>query len=220
LTPVDNPTAYGLVETDPAGNVQAFVEKPKAEEIRCDTINAGVYVLEADTLDRIPPDTPYSIERGYFPSLIARGETFVAHIYRGYWIDIGTPEKYRQAHHDIMTGRFRAAPFLQAPGTMMVSPDARVGAEVAFAGPCFVGGGTTIDRGARIGAYTVIGEGCHIGEGAWVDGAILWPGTVVGAHARVGAILAGRGCRFGDFSTLSHDAVFGDGSIVTEYSKA
>jgi NDP-sugar pyrophosphorylase family protein len=101
----------------------------------------------------------------------------------------------------------------------MVSPEARVGAEVEFAGPCFVGAGTTIERGARIGAHTVIGEGCHIGEGASIDGAILWPGTVVGAHARVGAILAGRGCRFGDFSALSREAVFGDGSIVTEYSK-
>src|SRR6187200_2949784 len=90
LTPVDNPTAYGLVETDKAGKVLRFLEKPTADQIVCDTINAGIYVLEPDTLDRIPKDEVYSIERGYFPSLVQNGETFVAYVYRGYWIDIGT----------------------------------------------------------------------------------------------------------------------------------
>ena len=68
-------------------------------------------MLEPDTFDRIPKDTPWSIERSFFPSLIERGETFVAYVYRGYWIDIGTPEKYMQVHRDIMDGRYRAAPF-------------------------------------------------------------------------------------------------------------
>lgn len=120
LTPVPNPTAYGLVETDEAGNVQAFVEKPTADQIRTDTINAGIYVLEPSTLDRIPPETVYSIERSYFPSLVAQRETFVAYVYRGYWIDIGTPAKYFQAHHDIMDGAFDAPPFAGQAGQPVV----------------------------------------------------------------------------------------------------
>src|SRR6476661_8014680 len=96
LTPVDNPMAYGLVETDAQGNVGRFLEKPNPDEITCDTINAGIYVLEPETFDRIPKDTPWSIERSFFPSLIERADTFVAYVYRGYWIDIGTPEKYQQ----------------------------------------------------------------------------------------------------------------------------
>src|SRR5690348_3770665 len=126
LTPVDNPSAYGLVETDADGNIQRFLEKPKPDEITCNTINAGIYVLEPDTFDRIPKDTPWSIERSYFPSLIERGETFVAYVYRGYWIDIGTPEKYTQVHRDIMDGRFHAGPFASAPGAAWISPGARV----------------------------------------------------------------------------------------------
>src|SRR5512134_3911035 len=78
LTPVENPTAYGLVETDPAGNVTRFLEKPSPDEITTNNINAGIYVLEPDTFDRIPKDVSWSIERSYFPSLIERGETFVA----------------------------------------------------------------------------------------------------------------------------------------------
>src|SRR3954468_8304277 len=65
LTPVDNPSAYGLVETDASGNIQRFLEKPAADEITCNTINAGIYVLEPDTFDRIPQNTPWSIERSF-----------------------------------------------------------------------------------------------------------------------------------------------------------
>src|ERR687884_1679844 len=114
LTPVENPSAYGLVETAADGNIRRFLEKPKPEEITTHNINAGIYVLEPDTFDRIPNDVAWSIERSYFPSLVERGETFVAYIYQGYWIDIGTPEKYMQVHRDIMDGRYsgyRAAPF-------------------------------------------------------------------------------------------------------------
>src|SRR6185436_9074136 len=141
LTPVDNPTAYGLVETDAQGNVERFVEKPDPAQIRCDTINAGIYILEPDTLSRIPADTVYSIERGYFPSLVENHETFVAYIYRGYWIDVGTPEKYRQAHRDIMAGRFPAPPFAKTAGTAYVSPEAKIEAGAVVEAPSFIDAG-------------------------------------------------------------------------------
>src|SRR5437764_7984190 len=105
LTPVENPSAYGLVEIDEHGDIRRFLEKPNPDEITCDTINAGIYVLEPDTFDRIPKETPWSIERSFFPSLIERGETFVAYVYDGYWIDIGAQAQYMQVHHDIMHDR-------------------------------------------------------------------------------------------------------------------
>src|SRR5215813_233975 len=137
LTPVDNPTAYGLVETDARGNIRRFLEKPNPDEITCDTINAGIYVLEPDTFDRIPKDVPWSIERSFFPSLIDRGETFVAYVDRGYWIDIGTPEKYMQVHEDIMDGRYCLAPFSGAPATTWIAADARIEEGAIVEGPCF-----------------------------------------------------------------------------------
>src|SRR5216117_3865080 len=126
LTPVENPRAYGLVETDATGNIRRFLEKPSPDEITCDTINAGIYVLEPDTFDRIPADTAWSIERSFFPSLIEQGEIFVAYVYRGYWIDIGTPDKYMQVHRDIMDGRYTAPPFVGQHGLTWVSPHAQV----------------------------------------------------------------------------------------------
>jgi NDP-sugar pyrophosphorylase family protein len=220
LTPVDNPMAYGLVETDDQGNVLRFLEKPSADEIRCDTINAGIYVLEPETLDRIPADTVYSIERGYFPSLIERGETFVAHTYRGYWIDIGTPAKYQQAHRDIMSGHFSAPPFAGAANTTWISPAARIDEGVVIDPPCFIDADVVIKRGARIGPFSVIGRHCHIGEHAVVDGAILWPNTWVDSEARIGAALAGRHCHFGRNVEVAAASVFGDKSVVTDYSRA
>src|SRR6266850_3582935 len=138
LTPVDNPTAYGLVDTDAGGNIRRFLEKPNPDEITTNNINAGIYVLEPDTFDRIPSNVAWSIERSYFPSLIERRETFVGYVYGGYWIDIGTPEKYTQVHRDIMDGRFRAAPFAAHTAQAFVSPQARVEAGAIIEGPCFV----------------------------------------------------------------------------------
>ena len=121
----DAPTAWS--RPTPTATSSGFLEKPNADEITCNTINAGIYVLEPDTFDRIPKDTPWSIERSFFPSLIERGETFVAYVYRGYWIDIGTPEKYMQVHRDIMDGRYRGGAVRTAtPARAWVSPDARI----------------------------------------------------------------------------------------------
>ncbi len=217
LTPVDNPAAYGLVQTDAEGNVVDFLEKPSADRITCNTINAGIYVLEPETLERIPRDTTFSIERGYFPSLVRNGETFVALVSNGYWIDIGTPEKYRQAHRDIMDGRFVAPPFDGRAGQALVSADARIDEDVTIEAPCFVDGGAVIKRGARIGPYSVIGQNCHIDQGAVIDGAILWPNTWVDREARIGAALAGGHCHFGRNVQIG-DAILGDMSVVTDYS--
>jgi NDP-sugar pyrophosphorylase family protein len=220
LTPVANPTAYGLVETDAEVNVQRFLEKPRPEEITCDTINAGIYVLEPDTFDRIPKDTAWSIERSFFPSLVERCETFVAYVYRGYWIDIGTPEKYMQVHRDIMDRRFAAPPFAE-PGSprIWVSPQARIENGATLEGPCFVDEGTVIKPGARIGAYSVLGRQCQIEEEAIVEGSIVWANTRIGRDAAVRDSILGRHCHVGRNATVDGGAVFGDKSAVTDYSR-
>ncbi len=225
LTPVDNPTAYGLVETDAEGNVRRFLEKPKPEEITCDTINAGIYILEPETFDRIPKDTAWSVERSFFPSLVERGETFVAYIYRGYWIDIGTPGKYMQVHRDIMDQRFAAEPFAGRPrDEIRVAPSARVeqGAEVM--GPAFIDEDAVIKKGARILPYSVIGSRCTVEEGAEVEGAIVWPNGHLARDVEVRHAILGRHCHIGrsaivDGATADAPIVLGDKSAVTDYSK-
>ena len=220
LTPVENPRAYGLVETDERGNILRFLEKPGEDEITVNTINAGIYVLEPDTFDRIPKDTAWSIERSYFPSLIERGETFVAYTDRGYWIDIGTPAKYMEVHHDIMDGRYAAPPFAgTAPGTPWVSPDAKIDEGVEILGPCFIDEGVVIKAGARIMPYSVIGRQTHIEEGAVVDGSIIWPNGWIGPEAHVKGSILGRNCHLGRSVTVESAAVLGDKTALTDYTK-
>jgi len=225
LTPVDNPSAYGLVETDPQGNIQRFLEKPNADEITCDTINAGIYILEPETFDRIPKDTPWSIERSFFPSLIERHETFVAYVYRGYWIDIGTPEKYMQVHRDIMDGRYvghrgpKGAPFAAAPATIWTAPDARVEEGAVVEGPCFIDEGAVVKTAARIGPYSVVGRQCHIEEHAALHGSILWANTRISQEAVVQRSILGRHCHIGRSAMIDDGVVLGDKSVVTDYSR-
>ena len=220
LTPVENPTAYGLVETDANGNVTRFLEKPKPDEITCNTINAGIYVLEPDTFDRIPKDTAWSIERRFFPSLVERGETFVAYIYDGYWIDIGTPAKYLQVHRDIMDGRFTSPPFAGQPGIAWVSPDARVEEGAELVGPCFVGEGCVVKAGAHVGPYAVLGRQCFVEEDADVRNAVIWPNVRIGREAVVDGAILGRQVHVGRNASLGGTVMLGDKSVVTDYSRA
>ena len=220
LTPVENPRAYGLVETDERGNILRFLEKPGEDEITCNTINAGIYVLEPDTFDRIPKDTAWSIERSFFPSLIERGETFVAYTDKGYWIDIGTPAKYMQVHHDIMDGRYAAPPFAgTAPGTPWISPDAKVEEGVEIVGPGFIDEGVVIKAGARIMPYSVIGRQTHVEEGAVVDASIIWPNGWIGPESHVKGSILGRNCHLGRSVTVESAAVLGDKTALTDHSR-
>jgi NDP-sugar pyrophosphorylase family protein len=238
LTPVDNPRAYGLVETDPQGNIKRFLEKPGEDEITCNTINAGIYVLEPDTFDRIPKDTAWSIERSFFPSLIERGETFVAYIYDGYWIDIGTPMKYLQVHRDIMDGRYLAPPFnnshgsqgaqgsrgsgtheVHGSGVAWVSPNARIEDGVELQGPCFIDEGAVIKSGAKILAHSVIGRQTHVEGAAIIDGSIIWPNGWIGPEATLRGSILGRNCHVGRNAVIESAAVLGDKTVITDYSR-
>ena len=219
LTPVENPRAYGLVETDGDGNIKRFLEKPGEHEITCNTINAGIYVLEPETFDRIPKDTAWSIERSFFPSLIERGETFVAYIYDGYWIDIGTPAKYLQVHRDIMDGRYQAPPFDGARNTAFLAEGARVEEGVDLQGPCFIDEGAVVKTGARVLPYSVIGRQTHVEEGAVIDDSIIWPNGWIGREAQLAGSILGRNCHIGRNAVLEPGAVLGDKTVITDYSK-
>ena len=177
-------------------------------------------MLEPSTFDRIPDGVPWSIERKYFPSLVERGETFVAYLYEGYWIDIGTPDKYAQVHRDILEGRFHAAPFTgPSAARTAVAEDAIVGAGATIEGPSFIDAGVTIEDGARVGPRSVIGRGCRVGAGAVVEDSILWNDCVVGANAILRGALLGSACRIGESATVGA-TVLGDRTELTDFTRA
>ena len=220
LTPVDDPSAYGLVETDADGNVRRFLEKPSLDQVTCDTINAGIYVLEPETFDRIPDGTKYSIERQYFPSLVERGETFVAYVDRGYWLDIGTPESYVRAHRDLMAQRCAAGPFAGQPHDMVCrGGDCRIAPNATVDGPCFLGAGCVVEEGARVGAETVLGPGCLIGAGAVVERSIVWRHTRLDRHVVVRGAVLGEHCHIEHHAEVGPGTVLGNRTTLAAYSR-
>jgi NDP-sugar pyrophosphorylase family protein len=213
LAPVENPTAYGLVETEPDGRVRRFLEKPKPDEITVNTINAGTYVFEPRVLDAIPANENYSFEYQLFPDLLRRGEPFYAHIPAdAYWIDIGTAERYLQVHYDLLAGRVGHVRLAERRAKF----ESTAGAEIDDLS--LVADGCTIEAGARV-VNSVLGDGCHIGEGARVENSVVWQGARVGAGAHVAGAIVGRGCRVGRNCRVGAGTVLGDDTSLTDYTQ-
>jgi mannose-1-phosphate guanylyltransferase len=219
LTPVPNPAAYGLVETNDHGRVLRFLEKPGPEEITTDTINAGIYVLETPVIELMPPAVNHSIERGFFPALLARGDLVLGPVHRGYWIDIGTPQKYLQVHEDILSGRFPVALQGQRRGEGFVHDTARVADDVVLDGHFYVGPGCEVAAGARLGPSATLVAEVRIETGAHVRESVLWRGVSVGRDSEVARSLLGLGASLGRSAVL-HDSVLGEGSRVSDFSRA
>src|SRR5579884_1895795 len=183
LTPVDNPSAYGLVETDPDGWVQRFVEKPSVNEITCNTINAGIYLLEPSVLRYMPKGEPYSFERGLFPTLLENKERVLSYTLNDYWIDIGTPRKYLEVHHDILARKFvskRVSPNRLDRG--FLASDAMVDEKSIVDGDVRLGAGVRIEN-------SVIGRNCKIDEGVQIIDSVIWSGNTIDPDTRInGAI--------------------------------
>ncbi len=141
-------------------------------------------------------------------------------IYNGYWIDIGTPEKYTQVHRDIMDGRYRAVPFRDLPEPRTwISPEARIEEGATVEGPCFIDEGALVKAGARIGPYSVIGKQTQIEEGVTIDGGIIWPNCRISRDASVRNAILGRNCHVGRNTSVDHGAVLGDKTTLTDYTR-
>jgi mannose-1-phosphate guanylyltransferase len=186
LHPVEDSSAYGLVRCDEAGKVLAFLEK--TGEAVPGEINAGAYVLERSVLDLVPAGRAVSIEREVFPRLV--GEGLCGLLLEGYWMDIGTPERYLQASWDILEGRVETEVMPTRPGSLVaegatIDPDASVGARAVVSSGCRIEAGVELSE-------SVLLDGCTVGSGARVERSILAPGATVEAGARLVDTVVGR----------------------------
>jgi NDP-sugar pyrophosphorylase family protein len=220
LTPVPNPAAFGLVETEGDGRVRRFVEKPDPSQITTDTINAGIYVLDTATLELIPEAVNHSIERGFFPALIGRGDRVMAHVHRGYWIDIGTPAKYLQVHRDILAGRFPVGLRGHAQAGGFVASSASVAPGARLTPPFFVGHGCSVAAGASLGPDAVLVSNVELAPGCQVTDSVLWDYASVGSEACVSGALLGHGVRVGAHARVEPGAVLGEGSTISDFSRS
>jgi mannose-1-phosphate guanylyltransferase len=212
LTPVENPSAYGLVETNSDGWIQRFIEKPGPDEITCNTINAGIYVLEPSVLKYMPKGEPYSFERGLFPTLLEHKEPMMSYFFDKYWIDIGTPQKYLEVHHDILSKKFSSPRVGQnLVNRSALPPNALVDDH------SIIDQNVTIREGVRI-ENSVIGKNCKIDSGVHIVDSVLWAANTIDADARIAGSLIGKGCYIGRSAKLRPGVVLGDKTVVTDFS--
>jgi len=193
LIRVDDPSPFGCVAHDADGRITHFVEKPPPGTEPTNEINAGTYLLEASVLDAIEPGKNVSIERETFPKLLASGAPLYAYTTDDYWLDVGRPEQYVQAHRDVLAGKLEI-------GVTKTS---------GVIAPSFVGEGTMIAPSAVVGPYAVLGARVRIEDNAIVRNSIVWDDVVVGTGALVeGAILASR-VHVGERASIATGCVIG-----------
>ncbi len=219
LTEVEDPTTYGLVLTDETGRVTRFIEKPSWEQVTARTVNAGIYVLDPGVFEEVPRGLEYSFERQLYPHLLEREEPIYGFVSQAYWIDIGSPQKYMQAHRGILRQEVR----VHIPGkknedgvwigkNTYISPSAKVN------GPSLLGDGVQIGDEVRVQDLVVLGENVSVDEGSSLDHSIIWRGTAIGKEVKLSNCLVGINCRIEDGAEIA-GMVLADNCVIKKGSR-
>ncbi len=193
LTTTERPTECGIVRLQDDGEITEFKEKPKAEEVFSNLINAGVYVVKREVLADVPDDTFFDFNKDLFPIIMSKGGRLQGRILEGRWMDVGRPSDL------IAVNLLMAAETGAGEGEM----------DCEFSGAVFAGKGSRVSGGCMESSVvlknsivndthlkgslvmedckiteavirdSIIGEGCTVGR-ANVIGSVLAPGTVIG----------------------------------------
>jgi mannose-1-phosphate guanylyltransferase len=211
LVGVDEPSAYGLVRLDGEQAVSEFIEKPPAGTSGPELISAGAYVLERSVVELIEPGRAVSIEHEVWPQLVGNG--LFGYSASGYWLDIGSPERYLQGSFDIIDGTVETS--LRSgldPGG--INADASVRSEGELIGPVLIGGRCELGADARIGPYAVLGSGVQVGAGAVVERAVVLDGAEIGAGCVIRDCIVAERAKIGSQSELSGFSVIGEDAVI------
>jgi len=215
LASVDNPSAYGLVETADDGSVIRFIEKPKPEQLtnlKINTINAGIYILEPSILDLIPKNENSSFEYNVFPSILEKQKKFCAYILKDtYWRDIGNPQSYLEAHHDFLSGRVTGYEIDR-------TYESDVATTAIVDKTSVIGEGCVLKPGARI-VNSVLGPGVNVEEKAVVENSVIWSHTRVSGFSEISNAVIGRSCHIGKYVRAGKGTVLGDKASLPDYSR-
>jgi mannose-1-phosphate guanylyltransferase len=218
LTPVEDPSAYGLVRTLPGGEVTEFVEKPAPDQIDTHNISAGAYVLERSVLAMLEAEQPASIERDVFPRLV--GEGLYGFVSDGYWLDIGTPDRYLEGTFDILEGTVDSA-VRERMGDGYLCVEKNVENAGRIIPSALVESGCRIGEGARIGGRVVLERGVTVGEHTTIERAVVMQGAEIGSHCTLSGCIIAGGVRIGDechvdgMSVLGEGVTIGNGNVVS-----
>lgn len=209
LTAVDNPSAYGVVVLDNTSKAKQFIEKPQGHS-PSNLINAGTYIIEPEVLNLIPQGKKSMFEYDLFPLLLNMDEPVYGYASSGYWIDIGTPEKYTRLNFDLLQGKARGLKTLSVENKINSIQDPTV----KINGPVYVGKNCLIESGVILNGPVVIGSDCKIAVGSYIEQSILWQGVLSGEHSILRNCIIGNDCRIGEGTCITGGPVIGENCII------
>ncbi|MEA3199355.1 MAG: mannose-phosphate guanylyltransferase [Thermoplasmata archaeon] len=195
LTTVDNPTEFGIVGLDETGRIVRFKEKPKAEEVFSNLVNAGIYVLSPEALREVPQGQTFDFSKQLFPKLLESGRRLQGVPLEGFWMDVGRPADLLKA--SLALGQKHHGGTLREGAK--VSPQARVARTDLYPGAAVEGSAHVED--------CILYDGARVEDQARVTGTILAPDAVIGAGAKVADCVLGRGARVKPGATLTGERV-------------
>jgi len=215
LTRVPQPLQYGIVMTDSEGRITRFLEKPSWGQVFSDTINTGIYILEPEVFDLIPPKSEFDFSKDLFPRMLERGLPLFGYIAEGYWKDIGNLEEYQLAHADVLNGKVKVSLPGEECDSAICGTNLTLSPSAHLDGLVVLGNGVTVGDGARI-SNCVVGDGCTIGPGARLRNSVLWHDVSIGDHAEVAndvicnGVVVGGGASIGDNVFIAEECIIGD----------
>lgn len=212
LTRVEDPTQYGIALLE-GSRISSFAEKPEPSKVFSNLVNAGIYVMEPEVLDEVPPNAQFDFSLDLFPSIIDR-RYLAGHLLGGYWNDIGRPSSYLQANGDALLGRFPMEKFVRDPMvpskvTPVMGRSSTLG-DVDISGPVLLGENCLVEGGSALRSFVVLGNDVSVGKGCVLDSVVVHEGTTIGSSADVRHCIVGRECVISDDVELAEGTVIGD----------
>ena len=220
LHEVKNPNRFGVVELDAENRIRRFVEKPNPREAPSRLVNAGIYLIEPEVLQMIPPDQKVSLEREIFPPLAKQGRlggfTFSAH-----WFDIGNLIDFRKANfamllesaHTPAEEKRRETKDALIRKSVFIGENSSVSGDASVGPKVLLGSNGSIAKGARV-SESILFDRVTIGERSEVSGAILANDVKVGKRARIGP-----GCVISSSVKIADGVKIGSGAIIHPYKE-
>ena len=219
LTHASNPLQYGVVLTDDDGKISRFLEKPSWGEVFSDTINTGIYILEPEVLDLIPPKEEFDFSKNLFPILLEQDMGLYGYIAEGYWRDVGNLNEYQDAHSDALRGLVKVNIPGEHRGNVHVGANGRIDTDLKnLSGIVVLGKNTHIHSDVMI-ANSVIGDNCEIQRGSIIRNCVIWNGTKIGTNVEMSTDVIGSECTIGDDVVISENVFMSDHCLIGKRSR-
>lgn len=206
---------YGAVTVDAAERVVQINGRPvgATRPVTKERMFTGIQVVSPQVLDSIPPNCEIGTTTEIYPQFIAADQAIYGYDHHGYWMDVGVPQRYRQAHWDMLAGKLGAAWRARLPaGTRVIQQPQDIPPGLAHAGivpPVLLGPAVRLEAGAQVGPYVVLDRGCSVGAGAYVRDSIFGSQVHIEASASVQNCLLGTGVHITAGSALCDEVRIG-----------